>query len=40
MAHSPTEIWDALSLSHLADFVHGLGEGLDYEVGENGEALR
>ena len=35
-----TELWVMLELAHLKDFVMSLHEGLDYECGENGEALR
>ena len=34
------DIWKALELAHLKFFVHSLEEGLDYECGEGGEALR
>lgn len=34
------EIWKALEMAHLKSFVNSLDEGLDYECGEGGEALR
>lgn len=34
------DIWRALELAHLKSFVNGLDDGLDYECGEGGEALR
>ncbi len=34
------DIWKALTHAHLKDFVSGLPQGLQYECGEGGEALR
>ena len=34
------EMWISLEQAHLKDFVLGLHEGLNYECGEGGEALR
>ena len=39
-SHSDQELWEALELSHLKGFVTSLKEGLEYECGEGGEALR
>ncbi|XP_058507568.1 canalicular multispecific organic anion transporter 1 [Solea solea] len=36
---SDADIWRALELSHLKDFVSGLDEKLEYEVSEGGENL-
>ena len=33
-------IWESLEHAHLKTFVASLDEGLDYECGEGGEALR
>ncbi|XP_059172943.1 multidrug resistance-associated protein 1-like [Physella acuta] len=33
------QLWDALTSAHLKDFVENLSEGLDYEVGEEGQSL-
>ena len=38
--HTDSEIWKALGLAHLKSFVKTLDEGLQYECGEGGEALR
>ena len=38
--HSDHEIQEALNHAHLQEFVRGLPAGLEYECGENGEALR
>ncbi|XP_072247113.1 ATP-binding cassette sub-family C member 2 isoform X2 [Leuresthes tenuis] len=38
-AFSDEEIWGALELSHLKDYVTGLQEGLQHEVTEGGENL-
>lgn len=37
---SDEALWKALELSYLKPFVEKLPEGLEYECGENGEALR
>ncbi|XP_070581498.1 multidrug resistance-associated protein 1-like [Ptychodera flava] len=37
--YSNEEVWKALELSHLSDFVSGLADGLDYECSEGGENL-
>lgn len=38
--YSDEEVWRALELAHLKSYVHGLPEGLSYEVSEGGENLR
>ena len=38
--YSTEEIWRALELAHLKEFVSSLPAGLEYECGEGGEALR
>ena len=38
--YTDADIWEALTHSHLKNFVSGLSEGLQYECGEGGEALR
>ena len=38
--YKETEIWQSLDHAHLRSFTKGLSEGLEYQVGENGEALR
>ena len=40
MKHSDAEIWEVLMHAHLHEFVKGLPQRLQYECGENGEALR
>ncbi len=35
-----TDMWTAIEQSHLKNFVSGLKEGLDYDCGEGGVALR
>ncbi|XP_066478250.1 ATP-binding cassette sub-family C member 2 [Tiliqua scincoides] len=37
--YSDEEVWRALELAHLKSYVHGLPEGLSYEVSEGGENL-
>ncbi len=37
--YSDTQIWNALELSHLKDFVNSLEKGLNYEILEGGENL-
>ena len=37
---SDEDIWRALELSHLKEYVVGLEKGLQYEVSEGGENLR
>ena len=39
-SHTDEEIWKALEHAHLKGFVSGLQEGLQYQCGEGGEALR
>ena len=38
--YSDDQIWQALELSHLKDFVSSLPAGLNYECGEGGQNLR
>ena len=38
--HSDADIWEALEHAHLKSFVADTTAGLEYECGENGEALR
>ena len=38
--HTDDEVWRSLDHAHLKDFVSDLHEGLDYQCGEGGEALR
>ena len=38
--YSDADIWRSLTHAHLKDFVSSLPEGLEYECGEGGEALR
>ena len=40
LENSEEALWKALELSYLKPFVQSLPEGLEYECGENGEALR
>jgi len=37
--YSDTEIWNALELAHLKNFVNSLEKGLNYEISEGGENL-
>ncbi|KAJ6669153.1 hypothetical protein lerEdw1_007962 [Lerista edwardsae] len=37
--YSDADVWHALELAHLKSYVHGLPEGLTYEVSEAGENL-
>ncbi|XP_077999979.1 multidrug resistance-associated protein 1-like [Glandiceps talaboti] len=37
--YSDDEVWKSLKLSHLADFVSGLADGLDFDCAEGGENL-
>ena len=39
-SYADSNLWTALEHAHLKAFVTGLSEGLQYEVGEGGEALR
>ena len=39
-AYTDANVWTALEHAHLKAFVTGLSQGLQYEVGEGGEALR
>ena len=38
--YTDDEVWRVLELAHLNAFVTELAEGLQYECGEGGEALR
>ena len=38
--YSENELMDAIEHAHLKGFVRSISAGLDYEVGEGGEALR
>ena len=38
--HTDDELWTSLELAHLKKFVCNLTEGLDYECGEGGGAMR
>lgn len=38
--HTDADIWKALEVSHLSNFVSGLSEGLQHVVAEGGENLR
>ncbi len=38
--YSDDDMWLSLEQAHMKTFVSGLTEGLNYEVGEGGEALR
>ena len=38
--YSEGELWDSIEHAHMREFVRSIPEGLDYEVGEGGEALR
>ena len=38
--HTDSEIWQALDLAHLKQYVLSLPDGLDHECGEEGETLR
>ena len=38
--HTDIEVWESLENAHLKEFVTETNEGLEYECGENGEALR
>ena len=35
-----SDLWKALELAHLKDFVQGLGGELEYDVSEGGETFR
>ncbi|CAL1531990.1 unnamed protein product [Lymnaea stagnalis] len=37
--YDDNQLWDALTSAHLKDFVENTPEGLDYEVGEEGQSL-
>ena len=39
-AHNDDNLWEALQHAHLKSFVESLSEGLGYECGEGGSALR
>ena len=39
-SHTDEELWKALELSHLKNFVSGLEQGLVHPVSEGGENLR
>ena len=38
--HTDHAIWDAVTLAHLHTFIDGHPDGLEYDVGDGGEALR
>lgn len=38
--YSDEEVWTALELAHLKKFVQNISDGLHYQCGENGSALR
>lgn len=38
--HTDEELWKALEVSHLKNFVSGLDDGLQHAVAEGGENLR
>ena len=38
--YTDDELWGAIELAHLKDFVSSLPAGLTYEVGEGGQNLR
>ena len=38
-AYSDDQVWRALELAHLKEFVDGLADGLEYVVAEGGENL-
>merc|ERR1719328_1010751 len=38
-SHSDQQVWEALKLAHLEEFVSTLNEGLSYEIAEGGENL-
>ena len=38
--YTDLEVWQALQHAHLKEFATGNDEGLDFECGEGGEALR
>ena len=38
--YSEKEVWVAVEKAHLKGFIQSLAEGLDYECGEGGQALR
>ena len=38
-AYSDDQVWRALELAHLKEFVAGLADGLEYIVAEGGENL-
>ena len=40
LEYSETEVWAAVEKAHLKGFIENLTEGLDYECGEGGQALR
>ena len=39
-SYTDANLWTELEHAHLKAFVTGISEGLQYEVGEGGEALR
>ena len=39
-AYSDDELWRALELSHLKNFVTSLAKKLDHDIAEGGENLR
>ena len=38
--YTEAQLWHALEKAHLKDYAKTLPEGLDYECGQGGEALR
>ena len=38
--HTDDELWNALELAHLKEFVENCGKKLDFEITEGGENLR
>ena len=40
LEYSETKVWAAVEKAHLKGFIENLAEGLDYECGEGGQALR
>lgn len=39
-SYTDDEIWSALEMAHLKDFVRGLKDGLDFVCSDGGENLR
>ena len=38
--YNDSDVWQSLEHAYLKDFISSLPSGLDYDCGENGEALR